>query len=67
MLYKPAASVRAQYKLIHIWQKKSKNIPFPWYTKLTVFIPRQPGSTGLGPSTNFCDEQSDLFILMNEN
>ena len=34
VLYKPAASVRARYKLIHIiCQKKSQNIPFPWNTK----------------------------------
>ena len=29
VLYKPAASVRARYKLIH----KSKNISFPRYSK----------------------------------
>ena len=34
---------------------------------MSVFIPRQPESTRLGPSTNFCDEQSDFFVLMNEN
>ena len=36
VLYKPAASVRARYNLIHIFQKKkmSKNISFPRYSKL---------------------------------
>ena len=33
VLYKPAASVRARYKLIHICQKESKNISFPRYSK----------------------------------
>ena len=33
MLYKPATSVRAQYKLIHICQKKSKNISFHRYSE----------------------------------
>ena len=32
-LYKPAASVRARYKLIHICQKKLKNISLPRYNK----------------------------------
>ena len=36
VLYKPAASVRARYKLIHICQKKSKNISFPQYSKFPV-------------------------------
>ena len=39
--------------------KNSKHTSFPRYN--------QPGSTRLGQSTNFCDEQSDLFVLMNEN
>ena len=30
---KPAASMRARYKLIHKSQKKSKNISFPRYSK----------------------------------
>ena len=34
VLYKPAVSVRARYKLIHVCQKKSKNyISFPRYSK----------------------------------
>ena len=33
VLYKPAASLRARYKLIHTCQKKSKNISFPRYSK----------------------------------
>ena len=33
VLYKPAASVRARYKLIHICQKKSKMISFHRYSK----------------------------------
>ena len=33
VLYKPAASGRAQNKLVHICQKKSKNISFPRYSK----------------------------------
>ena len=32
-LYKPAASVRARYKLIHICQQKLKNISLPRYNK----------------------------------
>ena len=33
VLYKPAASVRARYKLIHICQKKSKIISFHRYSE----------------------------------
>ena len=36
VLYKPAASVRARYKLIHICQKKSKNISFPRYSNSSI-------------------------------
>ena len=66
VLYQPAASLRAQYKLIHICQKSQRIflslniVSFRFYTT-------QPGSTRLRPSINFCDEQSDLFVLMNEN
>ena len=50
-----------------IYANKSQRIFLSLDILSFVFIPRQPGSTRLGPSTNFCDEQSDLFVLMNEN
>ena len=52
---------------LFIYDKKSQRIFLSLDILSFVFIPRQPGSTRLGPSTNFCDEQSDLFVLMNEN
>ena len=59
VLYKPAASVRARCKLINICQKKVKEYFFRFYT--------ETAGKHETWTKHFCDEQSDLFVLMNEN
>ena len=68
MLYKPAASVQAQYKLIHMCQKKSKNVSFPQYSKFQFLYRHSREARDLDQAqTSAMNSQICLFWLMKIN
>ena len=68
VLYKPAASVRARYKLIHICQKKSKNISFPRYSKFPFLYRHSREARDLDQAqTSAMNSQICLFWWMKIN
>ena len=68
VLYKPAASVRAQYKLTHICQKKWKNISFPQYSKFPFLYRHSREARDLDQAQTFAmNSEICLFWWMKIN
>ena len=62
VLYKPAASGRARNKLVHICQKKSKNISFPKYSKFHFLYGDSRGARDLVQAQTYAMNSQICFF-----